>query len=537
MSTKKHPLEVVISAVDRATQPLKRVEKAIDRVFAPVKKLRGQLRLKYGESGIPKFTQGFGRLGSGIWASTRALGALFAKLTLVGGAAVGGAFAIARSWAVASDEVAKTSMRLGISTEKLERWRYAAESSGIEGDAFTVMLQSLGVRVAEAAAGIGEGGAALDALGISSTDTQGRVKDLEEILPEIADKLSTVENESVRNAIAMRLFEAEGISMVQMLADGSAGLAKMEARAKSLGVGMTSQAAKGGERFMGAMTDLIETLKALRNTIGAELAPTISQFFEDLTTRLVGNREKVQQWVRDFMGALPARLQLLQEHLTRLWASMQPLITRLGTLKDWLSQNNRWIGALGVAAGALAAVLLGPLALALATVASAVLALGVAILTTPLGIFMLIAASMATGLTLLGEHWDWLGDRIDDVITWIVDKLKALQKWSVDILDTIGGAIASVFGGGGELDAAVKTTVEVQERAGRSSTPPPTAFDPSNFDFSRLSSNGAAPAAAQEPGEITLTLENLPEGSKVERTKEGSTPVNLNLGYNLPVTN
>jgi hypothetical protein len=147
-------------------------------------------------------------------------------------AVVGGAItAVAFRTAKAGDELAKTSRRLGLGVKALQEWRFAAQRAGIESRTFDMAVQRFGRRVAEASRGQGEARDALAEMGIQLTDVNGQLRDSDVLLTESLIALSKQENEFRRNALAMKLFDSEGVRMVQLASAGwEADYQKMESR-------------------------------------------------------------------------------------------------------------------------------------------------------------------------------------------------------------------------------------------------------------------------------------------------------------------
>ena len=105
-----------------------------------------------------KFNQGMNN-------ATRKLGnfrksVLNVRTAVVALAGAGGMGALVKSSLDAVDALAKTSQKLGITTEALAGLRHAAELTGVKTQTLDMAIQRMTRRVAEAAAGTGEAKAA-----------------------------------------------------------------------------------------------------------------------------------------------------------------------------------------------------------------------------------------------------------------------------------------------------------------------------------------------------------------------------------------
>ena len=77
----------------------------------------------------------------------------------------------------------------------------------------------MGRRAAEAAHGQGEAAGAFRYLGVALRDEMGNVRGAEDIFADTMDALARVgreKGEEVRNAVAQKIFDREGVSLVQM---------------------------------------------------------------------------------------------------------------------------------------------------------------------------------------------------------------------------------------------------------------------------------------------------------------------------------
>ncbi|TQE99501.1 MAG: hypothetical protein FKY71_08320 [Spiribacter salinus] len=202
------------------------------------------------------------------------------------------------------DELAKTSTRLGIATGDLQAYRFAAERSGVATATFDMAVQRLGRRVGEAAKGTGEAQDALKTLGISATEADGSVRSISDLLPEIADKLGTMENANQRNALAMKLFDSEGVRMVQMLKDGSAGLEGLLDEFESLGITLSEDQVKAAVEYTDSMSNLTTVLRGVKNLLGAELLPQVTEAIKATIDWWKANQDLLKQNVGGFVRGL-----------------------------------------------------------------------------------------------------------------------------------------------------------------------------------------------------------------------------------------
>ena len=97
-------------------------------------------------------------------------------------------------------------------------------------------LQRFTRRAAEAAQGTGEAKDALAQMGIALRDQSGNLRRSEDLLADVADAFARIEDPAERVRLAFKLFDSEGVALVNLLSDGSGALEEMRERARDLGI-------------------------------------------------------------------------------------------------------------------------------------------------------------------------------------------------------------------------------------------------------------------------------------------------------------
>lgn len=181
----------------------------------------------------------------------------------------------------AQDQMGKLSDRLGVSTEGLSELRHVANLSGVSFETLTLGLQRMTRRVAEAAQGTGEAKGALKELGITATQlTQLRPEQQFEL---IADAISKVGNQSDRVRLAMKLFDSEGVSLLQTMTSGAAGIRDMRKEAHDLGLTVTNDMAKAAADANDALTRLTAVSGGFANSLAADVAPGLTRVIKAMS--------------------------------------------------------------------------------------------------------------------------------------------------------------------------------------------------------------------------------------------------------------
>jgi hypothetical protein len=89
---------------------------------------------------------------------------------------------------------------------------------------------------AEAAQDTGEAKDALAQMGIALRDQSGKLRRSEDLLADVADAFARIEDPAKRARLAFKLFDSEGVALVNLLRGGSDAPDEMRERARDLGI-------------------------------------------------------------------------------------------------------------------------------------------------------------------------------------------------------------------------------------------------------------------------------------------------------------
>ena len=190
-------------------------------------------------------------------------------------AAAGASAALVKMRMTAVDNLAKTADKLGATTEALAGLQHAAEISGVSTETMNMALQRMTRRVAEAAMGTGEAKGALEELNLNA-DALAKLP-LDQQMNIVADAMQGVEKQSDRVRLAMKLFDSEGVALVNTLAGGSDGLKEMAEEASKLGIAISRVDAAMIEQANDDVLRAKSVFQGFGNQIATELSPLISE--------------------------------------------------------------------------------------------------------------------------------------------------------------------------------------------------------------------------------------------------------------------
>jgi TP901 family phage tail tape measure protein len=184
------------------------------------------------------------------------------------------------------DKLGKTASKLGIEVEFLQAMRFAAEQTGVKVQALDMGLQRFIRRAAEAAQGTGESKRAFEQLGIQLTDNNGNLRDVREILFDVADGLQNTTSSAEQVRLAFKFFDSEGVALVNTLKNGSDGLKQFEQQAENLGLIISKQSIAKAQMFADSLNVLKKQITAISANITAAFIPVLEDVSEKLQTIL-----------------------------------------------------------------------------------------------------------------------------------------------------------------------------------------------------------------------------------------------------------
>lgn len=204
----------------------------------------------------------------------------------------------------AGDSMVHLAEKAGTSVEAISALSYAARRADVDAAALAVGIRKMQVAIFNAAGGNKEAVEAMDALGLSALDL-GRMLP-EDQMRSIAGSIAAIQNPTERAALAVKIFGRNGTEMLPLLMKGSDGIAQMEARAKTLGIVLTTDAAEGAHEFSILLSDMHDVLMMAVKTIGGAMIP----YMTTLTNNIIRAVSSVREWISEHRGLAVVLLQV-----------------------------------------------------------------------------------------------------------------------------------------------------------------------------------------------------------------------------------
>ena len=216
---------------------------------------------KKGGAGWEKLGQGLSKIGGMAATAVKAL----AAASIAGATAIG---ALTIKAGEAADEINTLSKVTGLSTEDIQKFKYAA-------DRIDVSLETLTKSMAKnikSMKGVQDGTKlSVDAykkLGVEVLNTDGSLRDGQTVYSEVIDALANMQNETERDALAMQILGKSAQELNPLILGGADALKQMGEEAEKAGLILSqSQLDK-----LNAVGDAVDTLKATMQGVGMQFA-------------------------------------------------------------------------------------------------------------------------------------------------------------------------------------------------------------------------------------------------------------------------
>ena len=285
----------------------------------------------------------FGRVKGGAGAMSGALGAL------VPAVAIGGLATLAKGSIDAADNLNDLSQRTGVAVESLSRFGAAADDSGSSVDEVAKAMGKLSKGIVDPASKASE---ALKSIGISATDASGKIRPMDDVMLDIADRFAKMPDGAQKTALAMELFGKSGMNLIPMLNQGRDALSKYNAT-------ITTEGAQAADKFNDSLNEIGRVVAGPFNQAVTALLPLITQIAQGVAGAITAFTQLPQpvQAAVLVVGGLAAAFIALAPAIAAIitigpaLAGIGPILAGLATVAAVVFTGPVGIAALVIAAG------------------------------------------------------------------------------------------------------------------------------------------------------------------------------------------
>jgi lambda family phage tail tape measure protein len=334
------------------------------------------------------------------------LGALGTSLSALGVVAGAGAFVdMVKGSIETAAEMKHLSEQTGVSVGALSALKGAAKLVGVDLNDAALMATRLDKAMWQAQGGNVQAQSSFEKLGVKATDANGRLRDTEAVLMDVARKFEAMESGAAKTALAQELFGRTGSKMIPLL--------EQIAEKGNLQGRITDQQAEAAVRLEQSWTKMAKSMNSWKFEAMEVIAPALERLIPVLpaiTAGVVGFIAVVKV-VPMAIGAITTAIEV-----------MQAATTLAG------------LTGLGVFAG----------------LTTAVEAFTVALMANPFGALAVAILAAGTALYLFQDHMVTLGDTTASVGNWIggvwdtiKDGATALWKAIAPIVETVWNSLTT----------------------------------------------------------------------------------------------
>ena len=260
-----------------------------------------------------------------------------------------------REAAAFADEVLTLSAKTNISTDALQGYMYAAELVDVSVETITKSMQRNIRSMGSAADGTAQYANAYKQLGVTVQDSNGDLRDSQEVFWELIDALGQMTNETERDEIAMTLLGKSAQDLNPLIEAGTDRMRELADEAASVGYILSETTLQS----LGDLDDQLQRLNgaatAAKNALGAAFAPALEKLSAAATDALTAVTNFAQKNPEIVAGVSAA---------TGVLAAGTVAVAGYATAVKGLAAISAMLGGLGIS--------LGPLAAGLAAVAVAI---------------------------------------------------------------------------------------------------------------------------------------------------------------------
>lgn len=302
-----------------------------------------------------------------------------------------------------ADDLNTMSKVTGISTEELQKYKLSADLLDVSVDTIAKSQTKLKRSMLSAQQGSKNITEAFNTLGVAIVDSNGHLRDQEDVFSDAIQSLGKMENETERDALAMQIFGKSATELNPLIEDN-------------------------GETFK-RVADIFA--KNNLDIVDQETLDKANEFQDSLDTIKAMGMATLSTLGTQLAGYLAPAMEKISE--------------ALGKVFGWLSQlDPKVLAIIGIVAGVVS--VLAPLLITIGKIAtgiSAIMSLASTLApiiagvgSTLLPIIGIIAGVIAVGV-LLYKNWDTIKEYAGIIADWIVEKWTALKDGVVNAVNEL----------------------------------------------------------------------------------------------------
>jgi hypothetical protein len=241
-----------------------------------------------------------------------------------------------------AERFGEMAQQFGVGVAELSALKHSADLSGVSIETLGTSLGRMSKSMFEAADGTGPAAIAFKQLGIEVKNSDGNLRSTNEIMLEVADRFSKMQDGANKTALAMAIFGRGGAALIPLLNQGKKALEEQADEAQRFGQIISQQTAIAADRFMDTLDKIGKVWSGSINVAIAQSLPLMQTLAErylgvaaagdtvtargmlmaDMFMQLVMGGSRVVGFLKELDSAIQTTGQLANQFVTGRWAQL-----------------------------------------------------------------------------------------------------------------------------------------------------------------------------------------------------------------------
>lgn len=337
------------AGVEKNSEEYRRVQRAIIEAESKLKTFKAQLR-QVGNVKLKAVSEQFKKVGTSLKSAGQSLRGLSTAAAGVT-ASIGALAYKSGKWA---DDLNTMSKQYGIATEELQKYSAAADLVDVSTEAIANSHLKLERTMYSASKGSKSTAEAFEQLGVSVTNSDGSLRDSDEVFTDVISALGTMQNQTERDALAMKLMGKSASELNPLILDGGETYKQVAETMKKYNLEFVDQETlDNANKF----NDSLDTIKMIGLTTFQNLGAQLAEYLAPALEKIVDYVGRFANW----LSQLSPRTQAIIAVISALVAGLAPLLIIVGTIATLIGNIIGLVGVIGPVIAGIA----GPIGIAI----------------------------------------------------------------------------------------------------------------------------------------------------------------------------